>query len=268
MKKKDPVFASDAPVWGGGFGSSLSRNRQFKDDNREDKTDLKIELRREALAAIAETGPARVLDCFAGTGVMWDAVWRGAAEYHGCDAEFSQVMKHPGPCFHTAAERAMRNLDLQRFNVFDFDAYGSPWEEVRILAARRSLAPGERIAVVMTDGAPRRALLGLTAFAMAELASVNPMAPGAHRRWPELAADAMEEAARRMGGHLERFRRMAGLIGPRGMFYSWALLCGGPGPQGGPEGQPQAPRQGGAGAEAPGGPAEAPQGAPGGPDRG
>ncbi|HVH77139.1 MAG TPA: hypothetical protein VM755_19655 [Stellaceae bacterium] len=46
----------------------------------------------------------------------------------------------------------MRAIDLAPFNLFDFDAWGSPWEHVAILCARRPVQPGERIGLVLTDG--------------------------------------------------------------------------------------------------------------------
>ena len=44
----------------------------------------------------------------------------------------------------------MRALPLQEFSIFDFDAYGSPWEHVIILCARRQVQPGERLGLVLT----------------------------------------------------------------------------------------------------------------------
>jgi len=44
----------------------------------------------------------------------------------------------------------MRALPLQEFSIFDFDAYGSPWEHAIILCARRRVQPGERLGLVLT----------------------------------------------------------------------------------------------------------------------
>jgi hypothetical protein len=37
--------------------------------------------------------------------------------------------------------RVMRAIDLAPINVFDFDGWGEPWEQVIMLAARRPTSP-------------------------------------------------------------------------------------------------------------------------------
>ncbi len=56
--------------------------------------------------------------------------------------------------------RLMRTIDLNDFNVFDFDAYGSPWEQCLILGARREMRKGEKIGLVITDGTNMNLKLG------------------------------------------------------------------------------------------------------------
>lgn len=206
-----------------GFAAGLSARKADKVDNHAAALPLKIALREEALADVPQP---HVLDLFAGKGAMWAAVWNRAETYLGCDHEWSQVLAHPGPVHHAAAQTVLRGIDLSRFNVFDLDAYGSPWVEVAVLAARRRLLPGEVVSLVLTDGAPRRAMLGLTAFALANMAGAEASAPGAHRRWTELVRAALAEAARRMGGELVALRQPADALGSRGMYYGRAVLRG------------------------------------------
>lgn len=206
-----------------GMAEGLTRRKFDKVDNFAEALPAKIALRREALEAV--TGP-RVLDLFAGRGHMFDQVWSRAEAYTGGDHEILQVLAHKAACYHADAEVLLRALDLTGWNVFDFDAYGSPWREVTILAARRRLRPGERVAVVLTDGAPRRAQLGLTAHALADLAGEDPKIVGAHRRWPILVRQAMDEVARRMGGALVSLRQADASLGKHGIWYGMAVLQG------------------------------------------
>lgn len=219
-----------------GMAAGLSARKNDKTDNHLAAVNDKVALRHEALAAV---GDAHVLDLFAGKGMMFGTVWHRATSYLGADKELSQVLAHPQPCHHAEAQIMLRALDLARFNVFDLDAYGSPWAEVTILAARRRLAPGETVAVVLTDGAPRRAMLGLTARALADLAGEDMGAVGAHRRWPLLVRQAMAEAARRMGGSLAGLRQAEASGGARGMWYGVALLKGPEAPRGAAQSAPQ-----------------------------
>lgn len=205
------------------LGSGLAARRGMERDNHQEAMPGKLALRREALAMVSQP---RVLDLFAGRGMMYRAVWHEAAAYVGSDKDLNQVLRHPAACHHAPASILLRALDLSAFNIFDLDAYGSPWEEVTILAARRRLVPGERVAVVITDGSPRRAMLGLVAHALAALAGVEPETHGAHRRWPILVRQAMGEVARRMGGRLSELRQATGSLGKRGMWYGLAALDG------------------------------------------
>ena len=116
-------------------------------DNHPAAKQAKIDLRLQMLAAVQ---PANVLDCFCGTGEMYRGAWHRAARYAGCD-ERPWDRSHP-PRFVADNRRLMRAIDLQCYNVFDFDSYGSPWDQFEILAARRRWAPGEQGAVVFTDG--------------------------------------------------------------------------------------------------------------------
>jgi hypothetical protein len=119
-----------------------------KCDNAKGARAAKIELRRNVLEFVQ---PARVFDAFCGLGEMWRVAWRDAADYLGCDERpWTPSEEHRRlVCDNSLALRA---IDLSRFNVFDLDAYGSPWERALIVAARRSWEPGELGALVVTDG--------------------------------------------------------------------------------------------------------------------
>jgi len=107
----------------------------------------KIEIRENVAKAVA--GPLHVFDAFAGAGVLHRAVWRDlAASYTGCDKRYFRDGRR---VFVGDNRRVLRAIDLSAFNVFDLDAYGSPWEQAVIIAAKRKLAPGERAAIIVTD---------------------------------------------------------------------------------------------------------------------
>lgn len=191
-----------------------------KVDNHVARAPAKVALRRALLAEIGP-GQAHVLDAFAGAGAMHRAVWRDAASYVGCDLRWFGGDR---PAYVVDNMRLLRCLDLDRFTVFDLDAYGSPWKQATIIAARRRLAPGERIGLALTDGAVMRARLGAVPAAMSELAAVSPTMAGANRVWRDLSARSLEELARRMGGRLEGF--WAAETGSRPILYSTAVLAG------------------------------------------
>lgn len=128
----------------------------------------KIEMRMRVLDAVR---PARVFDAFCGRGEMHRAVWRMAETYVGCDLSWSTEDSRRR--FVADNRRVLRAVDLSEYNVFDFDAFGSPWEQMLILAARRRWAPGERGAVVLTDGSSQRSRYGHAPRALAQQAGTR-----------------------------------------------------------------------------------------------
>jgi hypothetical protein len=136
----------------------------MKTDNGRGAIAAKIEMRRNALASVREAAPVRVFDAFCGTGKMREAVWFDADYYAGCDARDWSIKD--APRFVADNRLVLRSLDLGAFNVFDFDAYGSPWQQMAILLARRQWAPGERGAVILTDGSSMKLRFGGMPHAM------------------------------------------------------------------------------------------------------
>lgn len=120
----------------------------------------KTDLRLRVLAAMGP-GDARVLDTFCGVdGKMYREAWAQAGSYVGCDKEFR--MSDTRRRFVGDSLLLLRALDLEAFNVFDVDAYGSPWEALTIIAARRAWKPAKLGAVVYTDGSDGKTKWGGT----------------------------------------------------------------------------------------------------------
>lgn len=160
----------------------------------------KIALRQRAFAFVREAGEVRVFDAFAGSGTMWREVWKRADAYVGCDVR--PIYDVQRALFVCECERVMRAIDLAAFNVFDLDAFGSPWLQAYILSARRRLAPGERVAVLTTDGAKLHARFNNHLEpCFAHLAGQQADgAVGLHAQWPGLTSAALTRVGELMGG--------------------------------------------------------------------
>lgn len=161
-------------------GENLGVGRRWyqhagKVDNNPGAMVAKVELREHVLKEMGAE-QAHVFDAYCGTGEMYRAVWSRAASYVGCDGR--QWRKTDPPRFVADNRRLMRAIDLSRFNVFDFDAYGSPWEQMVVLAARRKWAQDERGAVILTDGTGLKLGFGQVPHAMIELTGVTSVPPG------------------------------------------------------------------------------------------
>lgn len=134
-------------------------------DNTKKSHGAKVELRLRVLEHVT---PAHVFDAFCGLGEMYRGAWKNAASYVGCD-ERPWDPKDERRRFVADNRRVLRAIDLHAFNVFDLDAYGGPWEQLHIIAARRTWKTGERGAVILTDGSTRKTRLGQGSHAMNSL---------------------------------------------------------------------------------------------------
>lgn len=129
----------------------------------------KAQIRRNVLELIG-ADKAHVFDAFAGPGAMCTDVWSKAASYVGCDkVEFQDDRK----MFCADSARVMRAIDLQAFNIFDLDSFGSPYEQIIILLARRKIAAGETIGIIITDGTELQMRLNAFPAAVGVLAGLS-----------------------------------------------------------------------------------------------
>jgi hypothetical protein len=110
-------------------------------------------LRTEALR-LAGPQSALVLDCYAGIGHMYDAVWKKADRYLGIDKRFSRKPGAEfGQCWKGDNERLIeRAMQHVQWNIVDLDAYGSPWVMLRRVL---ELAKAPRLIVTATCGLSR-----------------------------------------------------------------------------------------------------------------
>jgi hypothetical protein len=142
---------------------------------------VKVELRQRVVKTIT---PLRVLDAFAGHGSLYRDVWHQAERYLGIDARY---LDETPPIIKGDNRQLLRKLDLSLFNVFDFDAYGSPWEQLAILAKRRHWRKGERGAVILTDGISIQLRFGRVPDSLADLAGLeSPKVPPSDAIHPDL----------------------------------------------------------------------------------
>ena len=131
------------------FSKSMGTPRKV--NNHPHAFEAKADIRRRVRDKLRELGQeVHVFDAYGGDGQMHRAVWSEADSYTGCDLEWFRDERHMY-CGDNA--RVLRAINLDGYNVFDLDAYGSPWEQAIIIAHRRRWKPGELFGVIFTDGA-------------------------------------------------------------------------------------------------------------------
>lgn len=196
------------------------RDRVAKIQNHVASVGAKVELRRRVLDAVGRD--ARVFDAFAGAGEMYKAVWCEAAGYAGCDKRWYRDERL---CWVADNRRVLRTVDLSAYSIFDLDAWGSPWEQALIVAARRRVEPGERIGVVLTEGSGLTMSAGSLPHALAAVAGMSPKVAGTARLRDEIVDRAVAGLAKRMGCKVCHRWQAKGKTGAR-MTYIALVLVG------------------------------------------
>jgi hypothetical protein len=99
--------------------------------------DLKVQLRAENLPA----GEISVLDCFSGTGRIWDEVKRRCPGRKFHVARIDQRPDLPGVYLRGDNRKYLASMDLDKYNVIDLDAYGVPFDQMETLFRRPLTTP-------------------------------------------------------------------------------------------------------------------------------
>ena len=143
--------------------------------------ELKVKLRRRLVEQLGGGNAVRVLETHAGPGVMHELAYHDVADWLGIDKD-----PESPDSIHADNRDVLRTIDLQRFNLFDVDAFGSPWEQCWIISERRRVGQGEKIALALTSGingtsGARTANLRLAGWSRQMLEAVNADPNTAHR---------------------------------------------------------------------------------------
>jgi hypothetical protein len=203
------------------MGMAAKLQNLSKRNNSAGASKAKVLIRQNVLDAIG-ADKAHVFDAFAGDGHMYRTVWSKAAHCVGCDTEFYLDDRL---AFKADNRRVLRAIDLAVFNVFDLNAYGSPWEQAYIIAMRRTLAAGETLGLVLTEGQGLKMKMGGMSAALSRLAGVKMRAPGMGRAQGDLIDRAIRRLGVMMGGRVTKRWEAVGKSGST-MHYIGLVLTG------------------------------------------
>jgi len=110
----------------------------------------------------------RVCEVFCGAGEMYNSVWHKAGDYIGIDKRkfFDERKTICGD-----AEKAIRTINLNDYNIFDIDAYGSPYNILSYIVQNRTEKGS--VAFVLTDGSAMDLRLGRVSKGLRELSGIK-----------------------------------------------------------------------------------------------
>lgn len=121
----------------------MSKFNGVKTDNA--KITAKKKIREFILSKVEKTS---VLEVFCGAGDMYRDVWHQADSYTGIDKR-KFFDKRNTLCGD--AEKVLSVIDIDCFNVFDIDAYGSPYDCLDLIL-KRYAGNHKEVAFIITDG--------------------------------------------------------------------------------------------------------------------
>lgn len=202
------------------FSESLKGSVKVK--NHRAARSAKAQIRRNVLDAIG-ADKAHVFDGFAGTGEMFSEVWNEAAGYVGCDMDW---IRDGRLAYVADNRRVLRAIDLSEFTIFDLDAFGSPWEQAMIVAARRKVAKGERLGMILTDGSSLSLKMGGLPGALAQLTGLRQRMPGLGRWQDDIVNRAIVGLAGRMECTVRRRWEARGRTGASVRYIGMVLEGG------------------------------------------
>jgi hypothetical protein len=103
-------------------------------------TNIKIEQRQWLVKKFAK--PPCILDCFCGPGEMWQKGYGspGNDRYLGLDREVHEDSRLTIRCENRRYLRHVQ-VDLNKWDIFDLDAYGHPGEQLAIICSRLANNP-------------------------------------------------------------------------------------------------------------------------------
>jgi hypothetical protein len=176
------------------YGVSLLKHAHHKINNHHSGIKAKATIRQHVLDVIG-AAQANVFEGFAGEGQLHRLVWHKAANYTGCDLEWYRDERLAYVC---DSARVLRAIDLAQFNIFDFDPWGSPWTHVYILAERRSIAAGERIGLVLTEGSGLKVGFGTLPVGLGRLAGMRAHVAGGRKGFADIIDRAIAGTCKRL----------------------------------------------------------------------
>lgn len=195
-------------------GITMSKFRGVKTNNG--PSEIKAQLREYCLERISDP---RVLEVFCGSGVMYDRVWNNADHYLGIDKKkfFDKRNKMCGD-----AEKLVSKLDPSLFNIFDIDAYGSPYTILKMIVDR--VVPSGDMAFILTDGVNMDLKMGRICKPIREMTGIEGhIAKRAHVIHENLIKMIIAYCSKKTGMTVECVKIARGKTGAAMKYYAFIL---------------------------------------------
>ncbi len=197
------------------YGATMSKFQGKKTNNA--KTTAKTDLRSNILKAIKN--PC-VLEVFCGSGEMYQAVWNKADRYTGID-KVKQFDERHTICGD--ARKALRIIELSDYNIFDIDAYGSPYDVLDDILTLREIS--KPVGFCITDGIDMDLRLGRVCKGLRKFIGYeHNIAKRANNLHDQFIKIVCEKVAERLDGQVQNFMMATGKTGAAMKYYSFLVV--------------------------------------------
>ncbi len=161
---------------------------------------------------------ARVLDLFCGNGEMYNRAYKGRVEYyHGIDKE---KIHNPEICALMNNIVYITRNDIDDFNTFDLDDYGTPWKQLYLILKKLDR---DEVTIFVTDGLVLRQKMDGTVSKFVSATEQVPRkmnVPGLNRWYVDIFATMLLDLEKRYNW---RTTKAQYLHNERRTVYYWAL---------------------------------------------
>jgi len=197
------------------YGVIMSKFNGVKTNNA--KTNVKQIIRQSAFDSI--DGERNTLEVFCGAGEMHKLVWHKSDMYTGIDKVKFFDDRHT---ICGDARKALRLVDISKFNIFDIDAYGSPYEILRDILPL--VGDHSKISFVLTDGTNMDLKLGRISKGMRFFTGIDfHIVKRAHVLHDEFINDVIDKTANLLSGSVENKRIAKGVTGSAMRYYTFTI---------------------------------------------
>ena len=193
----------------------MSKFNGTKTDNA--KINAKIDLRNNILNLFEEK---KVLEVFCGSGEMYRDVWHVADSYTGVDIK-KQFDERNTICGD--ALKVVSTIDIDNYNIFDIDAYGSPYEVLNVILNRYQ-GGSKRLAFILTDGINMDLKMGRICKGVRSIIDIDShILKKANNIHGMIIEDVVSCVAGRMGAKVIHKQFAKGVTGAAMRYYAFVL---------------------------------------------
>lgn len=163
-----------------------------------------------------------VLEVFCGDGQMYKEVWKLSKRYTGIDKVKFFDDRHT---ICGDAEKITSNINFFEYDVFDIDAYGSPYNVLYNLLPGIKRANKKQVYFAITDGTNMDLKMGRISRGLRKIIGINTrIIKNAHIMHNQLIAEVVDSVASYLGGHVQQFKLAHVKSGSAVRYYVFSIL--------------------------------------------